>query len=98
MWEPRPLTTVRACRACYKESFTFFTFLPNQITLLWAYKAKIVAFKMKSGRVQADRINMKIRIEVRKNNGLCLREISLLPLLPSLFATYSVERNERYVK
>jgi hypothetical protein len=28
MWEPRRLTTLWAFMACYRDSFTFFTFLP----------------------------------------------------------------------
>jgi hypothetical protein len=34
MWEPRRLRTLWAFTACYRDSFTFFTFLP---LLLYAY-------------------------------------------------------------
>jgi hypothetical protein len=27
MWEPRPLTTLRASTACYRDSFTFYVFI-----------------------------------------------------------------------
>jgi hypothetical protein len=29
MWEPRPLTALWAFTACYRDSFTFFFFLPT---------------------------------------------------------------------
>jgi hypothetical protein len=34
MWEPRPLTTLWAFTACYRDSFTFFTFTPFLNTTL----------------------------------------------------------------
>jgi hypothetical protein len=50
---PRPVTGI---------ALPFVTLLPNQITFLWAYKAKIVAFKMSRNGVQAERLNIKIKI------------------------------------
>jgi hypothetical protein len=29
MWEPRPITTLRAFTACYRDSFTFYLYIPD---------------------------------------------------------------------
>jgi hypothetical protein len=40
MWEPRPLTTLWASTACYKDNFTFFSKVKGKVKLSLHYAMK----------------------------------------------------------
>jgi hypothetical protein len=51
MWEPQPLTTLRASKACRGENFTFTFWSMENIEDAWAFISPVTKEEVQNARV-----------------------------------------------
>jgi hypothetical protein len=88
MWEPQPLTTLRASKACRGENFTFFTLLffiihLSGVRLSPLGTAATTRLLYQPQMVNAGDCGAIGGTEIGRGNQSTLRKLSLAPLCPS---------------
>jgi hypothetical protein len=69
MWEPQPLTTLRASKACRGENFTFFTNTANDSVAISIMNVRTMAFQGKDATLN---VILTTEIDDQVNSFICL--------------------------